>query len=163
MLKGICDTVCENHNKNIGKKFIMGASAGGFMTWKMLEDHGNYFDGAIPIASRYVPDDETLDRLSESGVHLLIAHGRHDEMAVFDECIAPREEKLQSLKNCLCFFPEWVYNGDGGIASIDYGMEMGQHCMINWIQHNLMFDNGKSADERLPKGVTGWVKDISQK
>ena len=133
------------------------------MTWKMLEDHGNYFDGAIPIASRYVPADETLDRLSESGVHLLIAHGRHDEMAVFDECIAPREEKLQSLKNCLCFFPEWVYNGDGGIASIDYGMEMGQHCMINWIQHNLMFNNGKSADERLPKGVTGWVKDISQK
>lgn len=70
---------------------------------------------------------------------------------------AAKPEKLSLL------FPEWVYNGDGGIASIDYGMEMGQHCMINWIQHNLMFDNGKSADERLPKGVTGWVKDISQK
>lgn len=163
MLKGICDTVCESRRKNIGKKFVMGTSAGGYMTWKMLEDHGNYFDGAIPIASGYVPGDGTLDRLSESGVHLLIAHGRHDEMAVFEECIAPREEKLQSLKNCLCFFPEWVYNGDGGIASIDYGMEMGQHCMINWVQHNLMFDNGKPADERLPNGVTGWIKYVSEK
>ena len=147
----------------MGKKFVMGASAGGFMTWKMLEDYGNCFGGAIPIASGYVPDDKALDKISESGVNLLIAHGKHDEMAVFEKCIAPREEKLRSMKNTLCFFPEWVYNGDGGVASIDYGMEMGQHCMINWVQHNLMFDSGKPADERLPNGVTGWVREISEK
>ncbi|MDE6133379.1 MAG: hypothetical protein K2G04_08405, partial [Oscillospiraceae bacterium] len=96
-------------------------------------------------------------------VNLLIAHGRRDEMAIFDKCITPREEKLRSMKNTLCFFPEWVYNGDGGVASIDYGIEMGQHCMINWVQHNLMFDDGKPADGRLPHGVAGWVKEISEK
>lgn len=163
MLKKIFDKVYQDHRQNMGKKFVLGASAGGFMTWKMLEDYGNYFDGAMPIASGYVPDDETLDRLSENGMHLLIAHGRRDEMAVFDECIAPREEKLQGLNNCLCFFPEWVYNGDGGIASVDYGFEMGQHCMINWVQHNLMFDDGTPADERLKNGVTGWVRSVSEK
>lgn len=157
ILKGIFDAVQEKNKNNMGKKFVMGASAGGFMTWKMLEDYGNYFGGAIPIASGYIPDDKSLDKISESGVSLLIAHGRHDEMADFSCCIAPREEKLKSLKNCLCFFPEWVYNGDGGVASIDYGVEMGQHCMINWVQHNLMFDSGKPADERLPRGVTGWI------
>lgn len=161
ILKGVFDAVCENCKQNMGKKFIMGASSGGFMTWKMLENYVNYFDGAMPIASGYVPDDKALDKISESGVNLLIAHGKHDEMAVFDKCIAPCEEKLRSMKNTLCFFPEWVYNGDGGVSSIDYGMEMGQHCMINWVQHNLMFDDGKPADERLPRGVTGWIRDVS--
>ena len=69
---------------------------------------------------------------------------------------------FRAYENCLCFFPEWVYNGDGGVASVFYGFEMGQHCMINWIQHNLMFDDGKSADERLPLGFAGWIKSVCE-
>ncbi len=103
-----------------------------------------------------------MDKIVASGVKLLIAHGRHDEMATFDECIVPHMDKLSQLKNCICFFPEWVYNGDGGVSSVFYGFEMGQHCMINWVQNNLMFDNGTPADERLPGGVTGWICSICQ-
>lgn len=152
----------EEHSETISEKFIMGASSGGYFTWKLLETNTEFFDGASPIASGYFPSYEALDRISESGVKLLIAHGKHDEMAVFDDCIAPHTEKLSQLENCLCFFPEWVYNGDGGVASVFYGFEMGQHCMINWIQHNLMFDNGKSADERLPLGFAGWIKSVCE-
>ncbi len=162
-VKGIYDKVCKEHERNIGKKFVMGASSGGYFTWQLLEDFGGYFDGAIPISSGYVPDDNALDRISDSGVNLLIAHGRHDEMADFDECIVPRIDKLMGMKNCICFFPEWVYNGDGGISSVHFGIEMGQHCMINWVQSNLMFDNGTPADERLPNGVTGWIKSVCEK
>ena len=161
-VKGIYDKVCKEHERNIGKKFVMGASSGGYFTWQLLEDFGGYFDGAIPISSGYVPEDKALDRISDSGVNLLIAHGRHDEMADFDECIVPRMEKLLGMKNCICFFPEWVYNGDGGISSVHFGIEMGQHCMINWVQSNLMFDNGTPADERLPNGVTGWIKSVCE-
>ena len=71
-------------------------------------------------------------------------------------------EALEKLDNCICFFPEWVYNGDGGVSSVFYGFEMGQHCMINWIQHNLMFDSGKPADTRIPNGVTGWIKSVCE-
>ncbi|MBQ7003889.1 MAG: hypothetical protein IJN57_08005 [Oscillospiraceae bacterium] len=159
-VKAIFDRVCQEHAANIGKKFIMGASSGGYFTWQMLEDYGSYFDGAMPIASGYVPADDVLDRIAEGGTELLIAHGRHDEMAVFDECIAPRMEKLMQLENCICFFPEWVYNGDGGVSSVFYGFEMGQHCMINWVQHDLRFDDGRPADDRLPDGVTGWIRRI---
>lgn len=162
-IKGIYDKVCRENEKNVGKKFVMGASAGGRFTWQLLEDHTDYFDGAIPISSGYVPSDETLDRISDSGVRLIIAHGRHDEMADFDECILPRMEKLKGMKNCICFFPEWVYNGDGGISSVHFGIEMGQHCMINWVQSNLMFDSGVPADERLPDGVTGWIRAVCEK
>ncbi len=161
-IKAIYDKVCADNAKNIGKKFVMGASSGGYFTWQLLEDYGNYFDGAIPISSGYMPSDEALDKIAESGVQLLIAHGRHDEMATFEECVEPYLEKLAQIKNCICFFPEWVYNGDGGLSSVFYGFEMGQHCMINWVQNNLMFDNGTPADERLPGGVTGWIRSICQ-
>lgn len=162
-IKAIYDKVCDENTENIGKKFVMGASSGGYFTWQLLQDYCGFFDGAIPISSGYFPSYEALDKISQSGVQLLIAHGRHDEMAVFEECIAPHEEKLSQLDNCICFFPEWVYNGDGGVSSVFYGFEMGQHCMINWVQNNLMFDDGTPADSRLPYGVTGWIKSVCEK
>lgn len=117
----------------------------------------------MPIASGYVPSDEALSEIEKTKTRILLAHGRHDEMADFDECIKPRLHALESMKNCRLFLPEWVYNGDGGIASVFYGFEMGQHCMINWVQNNLMFDSGKPADPMLPGGVTGWIKEICDK
>ncbi len=152
--------VCADAGTAAGKRFVMGASSGGYFTWLLLEKYGSFFDGAMPISSGYVPSDEALERISSQGISLVIAHGRHDEMADFDKCIAPRLEQLQSMKNTLCFFPKWVYNGDGGVSSVFYGLEMGQHCMINWVQHNLMFDDGRPADSRLPQGVTGWIRQV---
>ncbi len=161
-IKGIYDEVCMRHSKNIGKKFVMGASSGGYFTWQLLEDYGTYFDGAIPISSGYMPEDDMLTHISESGIELIVAHGKHDEMAEFDQCVVPRMEKLLTMKNCVLFFPEWVYNGDGGVSSVFYGFEMGQHCMINWVQHNLLFDDGTPADVNLPEGITGWVRKVCE-
>lgn len=161
-IKAILDRFCAEHFENVSKKFVMGASAGGYLTWQLLEDNCGYFDGAIPISSSYIPSDTVLDRISESGVHLIVAHGKHDEMASFQKCIVPHMEKFTQMARCLCFFPEWVYNGDGGVSSVFYGLEMGQHCMINWVQHNLMFDDGMPADERLPDGVTGWIRKVCE-
>ena len=81
-------------------------------------------------------------------------------MADFDECVKPFINALEKTENCEMFFPEWVYNGDGGIASVYYGFEMGQHCMINCVQSNLIFDDGWAADESFPEGVTGWIRKI---
>lgn len=53
--------------------------------------------------------------------------------------------------------------GDGGVASVNYGTEMGQHCMINQFQANLIYDDGRFYDERLPEGVTGWIRDVCEK
>ncbi len=159
-VKAICDRVIAEHAQNIGKKFVMGASSGGYFTWRMLETYPDFFDGAIPISSGYIPSNESLNRIAQNGTSLLIAHGRHDEMALFDECVEPHKPYLEQMQNCLLFFPELVYNGDGGVSSVFYGSEMGQHCMINWIQHNLMFDDGTPADPRLPQGVTGWIRSV---
>ena len=61
------------------------------------------------------------------------------------------------MKHCFIYTPDWFRNGDKGIASINFGFEMGQHCLMNGIQSNLMFDDGTPMDDRLPDGVTGWI------
>ncbi len=161
-VKKLFDAVCEKHAVNIGSRFVMGASSGGYFTWRMIELFTQDFDGAIPIASGYVPSAKKLKKLDDSGIRLIVAHGRHDEMAVFKKCIAPREEELLGLKNCICFFPEWVRNEDKGVASVNYGTEMGQHCLVNQFQANLLFDDRTCYDERLPEGVTGWIREVAQ-
>lgn len=161
-VKGIWDRVMNEYPDNAGSKIILGASSGGAFTWKLLEEYHDYFDGAMPIASGYIPDSAALDKIAESKTKILVAHGRHDEMADFEECVEPYLEKLRTMKNTELFLPEWVYNGDGGIASVFYGFEMGQHCMINWVQSDLRFDDGKAAEDFPYDGVTEWVKKISE-
>lgn len=161
-VKGIWDRVMNEYPDNAGSKIILGASSGGAFTWKLLEEYHDYFDGAMPIASGYIPDNAALDKIAESKTKILVAHGRHDEMADFEECVEPYLEKLRTMKNTELFLPEWVYNGDGGIASVFYGFEMGQHCMINWVQSDLRFDDGKAAEGFPYDGVTEWVKKISE-
>lgn len=160
VVKGIYDRVCAENEENIGSRFIMGASSGGYVTWRLLEDYPEYFDGGIPIASGYVPKAEGLKKIDDAGIRLIVGHGRHDEMADFEKCILPREQEIRALKNVVCFFPEWVRNGDRGVASVNYGVEMGQHCMINQFQENLIFDDKTCCDERLPEGVTGWIREV---
>ena len=65
------------------------------------------------------------------------------------------------MKNEELFLPEWVYNGDGGVASFFYGFEMGQHCMINWVQSDLRFNDGRTAEGFGYDGATGWIKSFS--
>lgn len=161
-VKGIFDRVKDEYSENTGSKIVLGASSGGAFTWKLLEEYPDYFDAAMPIAAAYTLNEQALDKLAKIKTKILVAHGRHDEMVEYDKCVKPCLRKLESMKNVVLFLPEWVYNGDGGIASVFYGSEMGQHCMINWIQANIMFDNGKPADERFPNGITGWVKSICE-
>ena len=61
------------------------------------------------------------------------------------------------MKHSFIFTPDFVYNGDKGIASINFGFEMGQHCLMNGIQANLMFDDGTPMYPSLPNGMTGWM------
>lgn len=79
------------------------------------------------------------------------------------DCIEPIEKELQNMKNCICYFPEWVRNEDKGVSSINYGIEMGQHCIINAIQGNLIYTDGTCYDEILPNGVTGWIREVCQR
>ncbi len=64
------------------------------------------------------------------------------------------------MKKTFVFTPEWIYNGDRGIASINFGFEMGQHCLVNPMHCNLMYDDGSPMYSELPLGVTGWLHSV---
>ena len=156
-LKGIVERICADGH--VGKVFAMGGSLGGWLTWKMAEKFPETFGGIIPISTNYIPTDGRLENIARHKIAVYFTLGQHDETLDFAKDIAPRIPKLEEL-GFMCFFPEWVKNGDGGVASLFYGWEMGQHCMINQVQANLMFDDGTPYDTRLPDGVCGWIKAV---
>ena len=147
-------------NGGVNKKVIIGNSSGATMCFKMVNAYTDFFDALIPIGSGAIPDDQTLDRYDQNNVALFYAMAKRDEFNDFEKDIAPRLPRLKQMKRCFIYTPEWVYNGDHGIASINFGIEMGQHCLTNPMHCNLKFDDGTAMEPSLPDGVTGWLKDI---
>jgi hypothetical protein len=147
----------NEHSENIGKRILFGNSSGGRFSLMLMDNYMDDFDAVIPVGSCELASDEILDKYDEKGKVLFLAMGKHDEFNHYDQMIAPRLDKLKSMKHSFIFTPDWVRNGDKGIASIDGGIEMGQHCLMNAVQCNLMFDDNTPMDERLPKGLTGWI------
>lgn len=161
VIRDIYMKVCEKYQDNAGKRFVFGTSAGGFLNWELTKAHPEIMDVSVIISGGDVPADEELDRIAANNVTLLVAHGQNDELISFGEEISPRREKLEQMPDCSCYFPEWVRNGDGGIASVMAGREMGQHCLVNQFQANLIYDDGTCYDEQLPEGVTGWIRNLA--
>lgn len=144
----------------VTKKILLGNSAGGLMSYKMVNRYTEFFNALIPVGSGAIPDDETLDRYDDNDVHLFVAMCKRDEFHDYALEIKPREERLRRMKHCFLFTPEWTYSGNHGIQSIIVNIEIGQHCLINPIHANLKFDDGTVMDERLPRGITGWIDDV---
>lgn len=158
-LANMIKDIQNQYRDNISKTMISGGSSGGWMSWIMAEKYTDIFDICVPIASGYIPEKKELTRMADAGLITLVMHGKRDELCSFDEHILPRLDDLQQMKNCTLYFPEWVKNGDGGVASLNFGFEMGQHCLINQAQANLMYVDGTPYDERFPNGLTGWIKE----
>lgn len=150
----------REHSENAGKSFFLGTSAGGFFVWGLLAEYSKEIDVAVPVAGGNIPGDSKLDEIRANGTVILTMHGKHDELVPFNEVVTPHIDKLLSLDNVSTYYPDWVRNGDGGIAQMNPWVEMGQHCLNNQVTSNLMFTDGTSYDSELfPDGMTGWIRD----
>lgn len=145
---------------NISKVAVLGGSYGGGMSWALAEYAPELFDGCMPVSAGYIPDDKGLKRIEQAGIKVITMHGRHDELIGFDEAVRDRIPALLAMDNVICYFPEWVRNGDYGVASLNFGFEMGQHCLIIQVQANLIYNDGKPYIDELPNGVTGWIASL---
>lgn len=156
-LKKIIDTTIKECG-DIDKVIIGGGSSGGYMTWKMLLRYPDYFAGAFP-ASGFTQRGTFLKALNTK-TKLFISCSRHDEFGAFDKIKPEYLDAMEKADNAICFFPEFLRNGDKGVASLYFGIEMGQHCMITQIQANLLYDDGSSYLPELPDGMSGWFRDV---
>ncbi len=152
-----------NRAEGVSANILLGNSSGATFVLRLMDRYMDDFDVVIPVGSSALPDDAGLDRYDDKGKCLFLAIGKKDEFHPFREEIEPRLPRINRMKKCFVLTPEWVRNGDGGIASIKAGIEMGQHCLMNGVQANLMFDDGTPMDSRLPEGLTGWIRDYLKK
>ena len=152
----LIDAFIGKHTDGVGVKFLLGNSAGARFTFALATHAPDKFDVLVPVGTDAIPDDDVMDELERNGVTLFFADGLRDEI-VSHEKIEARRPRMERMKNCFIYTPEWVRNADKGIASINFGFEMGQHCLMNGVQSNLMFLDGTPMDPRLPGGMTGWI------
>ena len=153
----LIDEFIKKHTPGVSAKVLFGNSSGGRFTFTISTHHPDKFDIIIPVGSCMIPSDEVLDDYDKNGVTLFLAFSKHDEFTPFYEEINPRLERVRNMKKSFIFTPEWTYNGDKGMASLNFGFEMGQHCLMNEIQMNVKFDDGTPMDASLPNGITGWL------
>ena len=146
--------------QTVGKKIVMGNSSGATFCFHVVEQDPAFFDGCVPIGTSAIPEDAVLDEFDANDVNLFLAISTHDEFHDFETEIAPRVPRLEQMKYKFLYFPKWTKNGDGGISSINFGVEMGQHCLVNSMHANLMFDDGTPMEEKLPQGVIGWILQV---
>lgn len=158
----ICNFIKTYAAKNggVSKKILFGNSRGATMCFKMVDSYTSFFNALVPIGTADISDDKLLDLYDQNNVYLFFAMGKRDEINSYEDEIIPCLPRLQKMKHCFIFTPDWVYNGDHGIASINFGFEMGQHCLINAMHCNLMFDDGTPMESSLPDGVLGWLRQV---
>lgn len=144
-------------NGGVSKKLLWGNSAGATMAYQMGQAFPSFFNALVPVGSDDLPDDSVIDAWDQNNVALFLAMGKRDEFNDYKGKIEPRLPRLTKMKNFFPFNPDWVCNGDKGIASINFGKEMGQHCLVNPMHANLMFDDGTCMDPRLPRGFIDWI------
>ena len=111
------------------------------------------------MAGAYLPSEADLEKIRSANLPLWLCHGKHDECVPFERMAQPILPLLEEMPTVQTYFPELVRRGDHGVASnAAGGMEIGQHCINDAIQQDLIFEDGQPYDERFPDGVTGWVK-----
>ncbi len=142
-----------------GKTLLAGTSAGGYAAWTLLATAPELFDAAMLMAPAYLPPDTLVERLAERRLPLLLCHGRHDEVVPFAWTVEPHLERYSRMPNVTLYLPTLVCNRDGSVASNPAGVQMGQHCINNAAQNDLLFADGTPMCPALPRGVTGWMRE----
>ncbi len=157
----ILDFISTNTN-GVDLRVLLGNSSGATFVLRLMDNFMDDFDVVLPVGSDSIADDSVLDLYDEKGKCLFLAMCKRDEFHPYEEKLVSRIPRLEKMKKVFIYTPDWTRNGDKGIATVDGGIEMGQHCLMNSIQANLMFDDGTPMDPRLPRGLTGWIADFKK-
>ena len=154
-LKAIIEKT-RSENPAISKVAVGGGSSGGYMTWNMINAYPEMFAGAFPVSG----GNDDICKCIDTHIKILFACSRYDEFGAFDRIGEKNIKKLEAASNVITYFPKFLRNGDGGVASLYFGIEMGQHCMITQLQADFIYDDGTPYIPELPDGMTGWFRDL---
>lgn len=159
-LHTIYDNVVADNNIT-GPKFIAGTSMGGLMCDFYAAVYHSELTGIFWMSTT-IPDAETVKSYSDEGIRMWFEVSTHDETGAFNNSFgedgntAPFEE----IENFELTKFDWIRYGDKTIASLNAGMEFGQHCSCLQANRNFIFDDGTPDDPAHPDGISGWFRDV---
>ena len=138
---------------------LFGTSSGGYGGWRMLINHPEDFRFAVLMAGAYLPATCELQKIEDSGCEVLICHSRNDEAVPFGLATEPNLPFFERSRHFRTWCPVLARRGDYGVASnAGDGFEMGQHCINDIVQQDLMYDDGRPCDPGIPEGITGLIR-----
>ena len=138
---------------------LFGTSSGGYGGWRMLINHPEDFRLAVLMAGAYLPATCELQKVEDSGCEVLICHSRNDEAVPFDLATEPNMPFFERSRHFRTYCPVLFRRADRGVASnAGSGFEMGQHCINDLVQEDLMFADGTPCDPGVPEGITGLIR-----
>ena len=144
----------------IKKTVLFGTSSGGYGAWRVLIDRPEAFAFAVLMAGAYLPATCELQKIEDSGCEVLVCHSRCDEAVPFDLTTAPNMPFFEASRHFRTYCPVLARRGDRGVAS-NVGAdnyEIGQHCINDIVQQDLLYDDGSPCDPGIPEGITGLVR-----
>ncbi|MBD5151503.1 MAG: hypothetical protein HDT16_03180 [Oscillibacter sp.] len=158
-LKGILDEVIASNHIN-DTILLAGTSAGGVGAGLFAEDYHDILSGIFWMSTT-IPSVEKVKQYSDEGIKMWFEVSRHDEVGAFTNSFPEGDTTpYDGIKNFEYTAFEWIRCGDGNIASLNTGMEMGQHCSCMQVNRNLIQDDGTPDDPNHPDGVTGWFRSV---
>ena len=151
--------------RTTGKLILCGTSMGGRMITHWLEKNLDITDAVFWMSPALLTDSATLRRYSDAGLNMWLLWGARDEVITSPDMIFPQGiEEYKGIEKLDLTIFDWVYNGDGSIASSQsYGKEQGQHATNLQAIRNYIREDGTPDDPAHPRGLSGWMMDVIKK
>lgn len=143
-----------------GPVLIAGTSAGGLMCDYYAEAYHDELAGIFWMSTT-IPDAETVRAYSDEGIRMWFEVSLHDETGAFTNSFPNGDTSAyEDIENFELTAFEWIRWGDKTIASLNVGVEFGQHCSCSQANRNFIFDDGTPDDPAHPDGLSGWFRDV---
>lgn len=143
-----------------GEIFIAGTSAGGLMCDYYAESFHQDLTGIFWMSTT-IPDAETVQAYSDEGIKMWFEVSLHDETGAFTNSFPDGDTSAHEAAENFELTPfEWIRWGDKTIASLNVGIEFGQHCSCTQANRNFIFDDGTPDDPTHPGGLSGWFRQV---
>lgn len=144
----VIDEFVKTHKDTVDEKqiYIMGASAGGALTWRIITDHPGYFKKAIPMCGIKWLSRKEAKAIADTPVWMISA--KTDILVWYWLFSLPNWNTLTKNSNIKdqcrhTVFSGSVYQADGSRAFVS-------HRLYNTIGHNLCY----ISDDQPIKGCT---------
>jgi len=139
----------EEANIDPARVYLVGFSAGGYMTWQTLLAMPDVFAAAVPICQAlFVPTDQQLRTVAH--VPMWVICGEKD--GLFEKYVVPTIDKLR-----LTHAADLRVTILDKVLNPDYSPAESEHHSWVPVTFDMLYNDGKPYDKKYPDGFIHWL------